>query len=256
MQTELQIDTVSVMADLKATRTVDGGSTKKRTAEQHEGRSSLSHGGKRARLSERAAGMTDWDADRQAKYIWDAFVATASGWLTDMELQGREFGDCVVKVAGKRSELATFVNGCMMDASLLRRKEAPKISRPYVLVIAPSGIRAAELARQLHSFGPQCIVAKLFAKHLKIEDQIKFLQEKRVRIAVGTPDRIQKLIENGALSLQNVELVVLDTTVDAKQRTIYEIPEVLESWTRLLDAHIGSRLAAKKTRIGVFGADK
>jgi len=42
-------------------------------------------------------------------------------------------------------------------------------------------------------------VAKLFAKHIKIKDSIKFLKSTRTGIAVGTPTRLKDLLEDGQL---------------------------------------------------------
>lgn len=36
-----------------------------------------------------------------------------------------------------------------------------------------------------------------FAKHFKLEEQVSFLQKSRTGIAVGTPQRLIDLIENG-----------------------------------------------------------
>lgn len=36
-----------------------------------------------------------------------------------------------------------------------------------------------------------------FAKHFKLEEQVSFLQKHRTGIAVGTPQRLTDLIENG-----------------------------------------------------------
>jgi protein CMS1 len=36
-----------------------------------------------------------------------------------------------------------------------------------------------------------------FAKHFKVEEQVSFLQKTRTGIAVGTPQRLIDLIENG-----------------------------------------------------------
>jgi protein CMS1 len=37
-------------------------------------------------------------------------------------------------------------------------------------------------------------VAKLFAKHFKLEEHVKFLKKTKVGLAVGTPGRIGKLL--------------------------------------------------------------
>jgi hypothetical protein len=39
-----------------------------------------------------------------------------------------------------------------------------------------------------------------FAKHFKVEEQVSFLQKSRTGIAVGTPQRLIDLVENGTIS--------------------------------------------------------
>jgi protein CMS1 len=41
-------------------------------------------------------------------------------------------------------------------------------------------------------------VAKLFAKHIKLQDSIKFLKSTRTGIAVGTPQRLRALMDDGS----------------------------------------------------------
>lgn len=38
-----------------------------------------------------------------------------------------------------------------------------------------------------------------FAKHMKVDEQTKFLQSQRTGIAVGTPARLMALVDNGTL---------------------------------------------------------
>lgn len=40
-------------------------------------------------------------------------------------------------------------------------------------------------------------VAKLFAKHIKLKDSVKFLKSTRTGIAVGTPTRLKDLMDDG-----------------------------------------------------------
>ena len=40
-------------------------------------------------------------------------------------------------------------------------------------------------------------IAKLFAKHIKIQDAINFLKNMRTGIAVGTPARLKDLMQDG-----------------------------------------------------------
>lgn len=72
---------------------------------------------------------------------------------------------------------------------------------PHTLVIAAAGLRAADLTRALRVYQTKdSMVAKLFAKHIKLKDVSKTLSETRIGIGVGTPQRIKDLIDNGKLS--------------------------------------------------------
>lgn len=51
--------------------------------------------------------------------------------------------------------------------------------------------------RELKEFNSLCRIAKLFAKHFKIEEQEAFLRKEQARIVVGTPNRLEKLIDTG-----------------------------------------------------------
>ncbi|KAK4353019.1 hypothetical protein RND71_028537 [Anisodus tanguticus] len=61
--------------------------------------------------------------------------------------------------------------------------------------------KAREELRPLTS---ECRAAKLFSKHMKIEEQASSLKN-RVNIASGTPSRIKKLIDMEALGLSGYE---------------------------------------------------
>lgn len=68
-----------------------------------------------------------------------------------------------------------------------------------------------------------CRVAKLFAKHFKVEEQQQVLAGQHVNIATGTPNRLCKLVDLGSLKLNRVQLVILDAGKDAKQRWVFRL---------------------------------
>lgn len=88
-----------------------------------------------------------------------------------------------------------------------------KNGSPHTVIVTAAGLRAADIARYVSNFitmacsnvprivrkfpAKEAKVAKLFAKHIKIQDTIKFLKSSRTGIAVGTPARIKDLIEQG-----------------------------------------------------------
>lgn len=47
----------------------------------------------------------------------------------------------------------------------------------------------------------------MFAKHFKVQDQIDLLSKQYFPVAVGTPNRLAKLVELGALSLSRVKVI-------------------------------------------------
>ncbi|KAK4145298.1 U3-containing 90S pre-ribosomal complex subunit-domain containing protein [Dichotomopilus funicola] len=107
---------------------------------------------------------------------------------------------------------------------------------PHTLVVAGAGLRAAELVRAVRKFQKKdASVAKLFAKHFKVEEQVSFLKKSRTGIAVGTPQRLIDLIENDALSLENLNRIVVDAShIDQKKRGIVDMRETMMPLAKLL----------------------
>ncbi|KAG0052679.1 cms1 ribosomal small subunit [Gryganskiella cystojenkinii] len=104
-------------------------------------------------------------------------------------------------------------------------KGLPK-GAPVVLILSSSGVRSVEVIRALPLFSEAAKVGKLFAKHLKVPEQVYFLEKTVSHICVGTPGRVDKLIAEGALNLERLELILLDCHRDAKKRTLLDIQEI------------------------------
>ncbi|KAH9494662.1 hypothetical protein Btru_020470 [Bulinus truncatus] len=115
-----------------------------------------------------------------------------------------------------------------------------KNGSPCLLIITSSAIRAVELNRQIKGFlDGKCKVAKLFAKHMKIEEQKKFLSKTNCQVGIGTPGRILMLIKQGSLSLESLIGVVLDWNWrDSKLKRMADIPEIRTDLVELLKDYI------------------
>lgn len=73
--------------------------------------------------------------------------------------------------------------------------------RPHTLVIAGAGLRAADMTRALRDFqSKESMVAKLFAKHIKLKEAEEMARKTRMGIGVGTPQRIGDLLDSGESS--------------------------------------------------------
>lgn len=70
-------------------------------------------------------------------------------------------------------------------------------------------------------------IAKLFARHIKVEDQVAYLRRTKVAAAVGTPGRLGKLLSDAdAISTSALTHIILDLSHrDAKKRCLLDIPE-------------------------------
>ncbi|KAI9835404.1 MAG: hypothetical protein M1819_002322 [Sarea resinae] len=98
---------------------------------------------------------------------------------------------------------------------------------PHTIVVTGAGLRAADLTRSLRKFQTkESTVAKLFAKHIKLKDAIEFVKKTKFGIAVGTPARLTDLVQAGALSLDKVHRIMVDSShIDQKKRGILDMKE-------------------------------
>jgi len=96
---------------------------------------------------------------------------------------------------------------------------------PQVLCVAHNTDRAVDLVKQMHA-GLNVHVAKLFARHVKLDEQAAFLKANRVGVAVGTPNRLLALVTGGHLDLTRLRAVVLDVTPDVKTFCLLTMPGV------------------------------
>ncbi|KAM3862312.1 protein CMSS1 [Diretmus argenteus] len=122
-----------------------------------------------------------------------------------------------------------------------------------LLIVCSSALRTIELIKQLTMFKGEAKVLKLFAKHIKVEEQVKLLQKGITQIGVGTPGRLCALIEKEGLNLRALRYVVLDWNWrDQKLRRMVDIPEVKVDLLKLLDAGVLNGCREGKVKIGLF----
>ncbi|KAI6089692.1 U3-containing 90S pre-ribosomal complex subunit-domain containing protein [Hypoxylon rubiginosum] len=115
--------------------------------------------------------------------------------------------------------------------------EAPKMNgSPRTLIVTSAGLRAADLVRSVRKYQTKNnTIAKLFAKHIKVKESVEFLEKNRTSIAVGTPVRLNDLIENSALKLDNLERLVIDAShIDQKKRGIMDMKDTMLPLARWL----------------------
>jgi protein CMS1 len=95
---------------------------------------------------------------------------------------------------------------------------------PRVLIVTWGAMRTMDIIKKMKPF--EVRVAKLFSKHFKVAQQRDMLQQNYHPIAVGTPNRLEKLLEVGALSLNQTDLILIDMSQNQKKATILEANDV------------------------------
>lgn len=133
------------------------------------------------------------------------------------------------------------------------QKQHTEKSSVVLLVVCSSALRTIELIKQMTAFKGEAKAVKLFAKHIKVEEQVKLLQKGVTHIGVGTPGRISALVEKEGLSLKALRYVVLDWNWrDQKQRRMVDVPEVKLDFMKLLENGILTGCKEEKVKIGLF----
>ena len=100
-------------------------------------------------------------------------------------------------------------------------------------MLCGSAKRAVDLIREAKKLGAP--VAKLFAKHMKIEEQVEGLEWPHP-IGVGTPGRVNKLFATGHLGTPAV--VVIDMLPNVKKMTMLDIADTRKDLFELFETYL------------------
>ncbi|KAK3444016.1 hypothetical protein EUGRSUZ_A00219 [Eucalyptus grandis] len=140
--------------------------------------------------------------------------------------------------------------GVLYEGALDQGKIDP--GSPAVIAITASAIRTIEILRGFRSLTRECHAAKLFSKHIKIEEQVAMLKN-RVNIACGTPNRIKKLIDIEALGLSRLSVILLDMHTDVKGYSLLTLPQIRDEFWDLYKNYFHERIVEGNLRICLFG---
>ena len=129
------------------------------------------------------------------------------------------------------------------------------VASPVLLVVTHNVLRAVDFIRAAHAFKRDDVpIGKLFARHMKFDEQVANLQgeAKRVRVAVGTVNRVLKLLDAGALSLERTRYLVVDCEQTVKKLLMFNMPDSRVDFQRLFLDHAEPRLLAGKMALALY----
>ncbi|KAL2890986.1 Protein cms1 [Ceratocystis lukuohia] len=132
-------------------------------------------------------------------------------------------------------KLPEFLENFTDNPEMLSRADKAK-GTPHTIVVSGAGLRSTDIVRALRKFqSKNCTIAKLFAKHMKVAEQVEFLGKHQTGLCVGTPSRFLDLIENGALKLEKLERVVVDASyIDQKKRGVMDMKDTMMPLAKFL----------------------
>lgn len=193
--------------------------------------------------------MADYLTSRLRKYHKDLSAIE----LSDLSLPESAFIDTTSFSSGRLlKNLADFMMTLAGEEEL--KKSSEERGAPHTVVCCGSAVRCVNVIRAVRRFqNKEAMVGKAFAKHLKVEESVEWLNttrfvhrllacrgemltSSRTGIVVGTPKRILDLIKAGALKLPELKRLVIDASrVDTKGFGIFDLRETQNDLTELLN---------------------
>lgn len=173
-------------------------------------------------------------AEEQATTIWKLYKAFAETYkfephenistLTKDHLF--TITDNSLPTAHNIDNFANNVKQFVPDWQALKDKTKIRAS-PDFIVVTPAALRAVDIIKQVNkAFQNSVKVTKLFARHIKPNEQASILTSVQCRAAVGTPNRLEKLVEMGALTLSHTQYLVVDAGRNDKNMSVFSMPQV------------------------------
>lgn len=159
---------------------------------------------------------------------------------------------CFLKCNDLTHSLSSYLKEICPKWVKLRKTHNEKKS-VLMLILCSSAVRALELIRSLTAFRGDAKVMKLFAKHIKVQEQVKLLEKRAIHLGVGTPGRIKELVKQDGLNLNPLKFLVFDWNWrDQKLRRMMDIPEIRKEVFELLDMGVFSLCKSDSLKLGLF----
>jgi hypothetical protein len=110
-----------------------------------------------------------------------------------------------------------------------------------VLVVCQSALRVLEIVKDLKTT-PNLKVAKLFARHIKVPEQLLQLKNDTYHVGVGTPNRLLKILnDKDAIKKDKIEFVIIDGSHrDQKTMAMVDLDEIRSDLKLLNNLFVGT----------------
>jgi protein CMS1 len=201
-----------------------------------------------------AANIAQRSSKEQADWLWASYQrSTPAG---DLERDSTGLTSSCIATLPNGASIGSLEQGLKTLEPNWRQElcstEGRSPGQLAALILSPAALGCTSMIQACPDFNRQCRIAKLFAKHFKVHEQVEALKSQPAAIGAGTPNRLAKLVEEEALKIDKIRYIVLDVRLDAKQRTILDQAEVTGDWWALYDK-LKKRVAEGKAKLILFG---
>jgi len=189
------------------------------------------------------------DLQKEATDVQAKFLLTSVKHY--LQMKGKAINESI-KI--EKSHLQISQGETMLDrlknvVSIKKLKKWKTIGSPMVLIMCISARRAVAVLKELSAL--KIRAAKLFAKHMSIDQQREMLSGQSFGLAVGTPNRLLALCEEGErgvaeLYLEKTTHVVLDTHVNQKGFTVCTLPDTAPDTMEFIEKRVIPEINKRK----------
>mmetsp|Transcript_7229 Transcript_7229/g.10581 ORF Transcript_7229/g.10581 Transcript_7229/m.10581 type:complete len:263 (+) Transcript_7229:106-894(+) len=162
-------------------------------------------------------------ADVQAKFLW-------TGLKHYVQLKGESISsDMKIEDFHLRTSNAESLLNRLKDViSIKKLKKWKPIGSPMVIILCISARRSVAVLKELSAL--KIRAAKLFAKHMSVDQQKDMLKDQSFGMAVGTPNRVRVLCNDegrgkAPLYLGKTTHIIIDCHVNQKGYTVCTLPD-------------------------------
>ncbi|KAJ2807253.1 cms1 ribosomal small subunit [Coemansia guatemalensis] len=168
--------------------------------------------------------VTPQALEDQAK-LWNKYMAKAYPSLGELELSDIALLPAHMYTTKEPIHgSSSYLEDLARTAVTAKGKNKVTYGAPQLLVLCSSALRVLELVKRLRPLSQRATL-KLFSRHIKIGEHKTQLKSTAVDIAVGTPNRVRKLMEEGDLKVNRLKLVVIDCWQDNKMRVLIDMDD-------------------------------
>ena len=234
--------------------------SKKKNKDMIEKIDPINPSGRKKLLLHTARGIGQESPDVQAAFLWTCYTHALGA--SDTAIIGDKFQPSSFISWGDRIKLSQgiltneerdakypfIIKEAVSTTSSMKRLKAWNVKKsPMILIACVSARRCVAVLKAISSLKVRC--AKLFAKHMDLQQQISQLSSTPFPIAVGTPNRILKLCEDEALNLDSTEFVFIDGHEDAKAFTVCTLNDTAPELARLIQKQVQLQLKERFDKI-------